>query len=326
MPQNTIPLGPDGGDPSNAGLPGEGIVDPHIHLRPFDQMVAGIASRPKWPVYGVTAVTVGLAWAWVTFLAAGASAPFGGEALGPGMGLADRLFNALQVDPAQSPILAKLIELCTPANDGVVSLPGFFISVGMWFAMSLAMMLPSAAPMMRTYADIADVAAQKGEKVVSVSVLAAGYLAVWLVFSVAGAAVQRGLMALNLIDNTVLPISGVLAAVILAGAGLYQFSSLREACLEKCRNPFSIIFGQWSTRPARIFRLGVQQGVFCVGCCWALMLVMLVVGTMNLAWMAFLTLFAIIEKSGTGKVTSRVSGGILLGWGGILLALSVWSA
>ena len=71
-----------------------------------------------------------------------------------------------------------------------------------------------------------------------------------------------------------------------------------------------------------IFRLGVGQGVFCVGCCWALMLVMLVVGTMNLAWMAFFTLFAIVEKSGSGKVTSRVSGVILLAWGGILFITS----
>ncbi|TIQ24742.1 MAG: DUF2182 domain-containing protein, partial [Mesorhizobium sp.] len=87
-------------------------------------------------------------------------------------------------------------------------------------------------------------------------------------------------------------------------AGLFQFSGLKQACLKKCRNPFSILFANWSVNPARIFRLGAEQGIWCLGCCWALMLVMFAVGVMNIFWMALIGLFTLIEKQTTGRVAS----------------------
>ena len=229
----------------------------------------------------------------------------------------------LMPDVTTSPIIAFVLKICTPQSIQSLSLVTFFSIALMWMLMSVAMTLPSAAPMLRTYADIADVAAQKGEPVVSVLVLAGGYLATWGLFSLLAAAAQMALMAIGWIADPIFPVQSFLGGVILMGAGFYQFSNLKNACLEKCRNPFSILFGRWSSETSGVFKLGTEQGLYCVGCCWALMLVMLVVGTMNLAWMAFFALFTIAEKSGKGPVTSRWSGGILLVWGAALVLISV---
>jgi predicted metal-binding membrane protein len=149
-------------------------------------------------------------------------------------------------------------------------------------------------------------------------VLAAGYLSVWLAAAVFFATLDialRSLTAAALVASA----SPWIAAVLLAIAGLYQFSALKEACLKKCRMPFPILFARWSTRPAAIFRLGFDEGVWCFGCCWALMLVMFAVGTMNLFWMVLLALFAIVEKQMRGKLVGRLAGTILLVWAGALL-------
>ena len=118
------------------------------------------------------------------------------------------------------------------------------------------------------------------------------------------------------------PVTGYAAVAALGIAGLYQFSGLKEACLKKCRNPFAILFSRWSSRPSRIFRLGVEQGVWCLGCCWALMLVMFAVGTMNIFWMALIGLFTVVEKQTSGRFATRLAGAILLVWATALLLVS----
>ncbi len=108
----------------------------------------------------------------------------------------------------------------------------------------------------------------------------------------------------------------------LCSRGAYQFSHLKQACLEKCRNPFATLFARWTTSRQGIFRLGVQQGVWCLGCCWALMLVMFAVGMMNMFWMALIGLFTLIEKQTAGRLPTRVAGAILLVWAVALLVVS----
>jgi predicted metal-binding membrane protein len=115
------------------------------------------------------------------------------------------------------------------------------------------------------------------------------------------------------------PVVGIAGALALLIAGLYQFSSLKEACLKKCKNPFSVLFANWSVRPASVFRLGVAQGLWCLGCCWALMLVMFAVGVMNVFWMALIGLFTLIEKQTASRVPTRLAGAILLVWAAALL-------
>jgi predicted metal-binding membrane protein len=112
---------------------------------------------------------------------------------------------------------------------------------------------------------------------------------------------------------------GIAAGLILILAGAYQFSALKEACLTKCRNPFTTLFARWQTRTAGVFKLGMEQGLWCLGCCWALMLIMLAVGSMNVIWMAVLTLFTFLEKTGSGRVTSRIVGAIVGLWGVALI-------
>lgn len=289
----------------------------------LDRSVARIARRPRWLAYGAGGVLVALGWIWLTVMASISAAYEPAGSTGPGMEWLGQWLPGISERIADSELTALFLAICAPAVAGVGGPGTFVLLVAMWFLMSVAMMLPTATPMLRTYSDIADVAAKKGEQAVGLSVLAAGYLTVWLAFSVLAAAFQLLLIRTGAAFGPAVPVSGVLGSAILAGAGLYQFSSLKNACLEKCRNPFTILFANWSDKTAGIFRLGGQQGLYCLGCCWALMMVMLVVGTMNVIWMVFFTLFALLEKSVSGKVTSRVTGSILIAWAAMMAMLSM---
>ena len=199
------------------------------------------------------------------------------------------------------------IALCQPIGaGGALELA---LVLGMWAAMTLAMMLPTAAPMILTYAEIADTAAGKGEPAASPLLLTAGYAAVWLGFAFAATATQFALTQVALLDAG--RASPWLAGAILLGAGLYQFSSFKQACLTLCQRPFPFFFANWTAQPRGVFRFGLRQGLSCLGCCWAMMLVMFAAGAMNAIWMAALGLLMTIEKMAT---TPRVSHAIGVGF------------
>jgi predicted metal-binding membrane protein len=178
---------------------------------------------------------------------------------------------------------------------------GFAIVALMWGAMTLAMMLPSASPMILTYAEIADTAARKHEHIVSPFMLATGYLVVWLGFAAAATLAQFAFTRAALLDSGMQSASGLFSGAIFIGAGVYQFSALKHACLTQCQSPFPFFFANWATTPRGVFRLGVRQGLYCLGCCWAMMLVMFAVGVMNVIWMAALGVLMTFEKIGSGK-------------------------
>jgi predicted metal-binding membrane protein len=199
----------------------------------------------------------------------------------------------------------------------------------MWCAMALAMMVPTAGPMVMTYAQIADTAARKGEPVASPLMLVGGYVAVWLGFSLAATVLQDLLVRAALLDPALLAAGGLLSGATFLAAGAYQFSALKHACLTRCQRPFPFFFANWTPRPAGVFRLGLRQGFYCVGCCWVMMLVMFAVGVMNVAWMAMLGIVMAIEKVGTGLRFTRMVGAALLAIGVVVLAWSIaghWSA
>ena len=192
------------------------------------------------------------------------------------------------------------IALCQPMGvGGGLELALVF---AMWVAMTLAMMLPTAAPMVLTYAEIADTAARKGEPAASPLSLTAGYTAVWIGFAAVATALQFALTQFALIDagraNT------WLAGAIFLAAGLYQFSKLKHACLTQCQRPFPFFFANWTAEPCGVFLLGLRQGLACLGCCWAMMLVMFAAGAMNVIWMAALGVLMTVEKMTT---TARFS-------------------
>lgn len=194
----------------------------------------------------------------------------------------------------------------------------------MWMAMTLAMMLPTAGPMILTYADIAETAWRKRESIVSPLVLVGGYLAVWLGFALAAAAVQLALMsgaAAAVPARWSLP----LAALLMIVAGLYQFSALKQSCLSACQHPFPFFFANWTDRAGGVFRLGLRQGLHCLGCCWALMALMLAAGAMNIVWMAVLAIVMVTEKMSATARFSRAVGAILIAAGLGTAVAALWN-
>jgi predicted metal-binding membrane protein len=195
----------------------------------------------------------------------------------------------------------------------------------MWGAMTLAMMLPSASPMILTYAEIADTAARKHERIVSPFVLAAGYTVVWFGFAVMATLAQFVFTRAALLDSGMASASGLFSGAIFIGAGVYQFSALKHACLRQCQSPFPFFFTNWATTPRGVFRLGVKQGFYCLGCCWAMMLVMFAVGVMNVIWMAALGMVMTFEKIGIGRRFTHAVGAALI-VGGVAFVLTALAA
>jgi predicted metal-binding membrane protein len=286
------------------------MADDFRHLDAGGRLTARLAGETTRVVFG--AVWAAVVIAWLVLASMAASLP--PDSIGPG---AD-LIGALPF-PEIGGFAAAFARLCLSPATSDAGLPAYAALAAMWFTMAIAMMLPSAAPMIRTYCEIADTAAQSGKRVVHPVVLIAGYLAVWLLAALAFAGATIAIQSIAADRD---PLAGWTGAAVLAVAGLWQFSSLKDACLTKCRTPFATLFGGWTDRPAGIFRLGAEQGVWCIGCCWALMLVMFAVGIMNLFWMALIGVFAVVEKGENGRAISRAAGTILLVWAAALLVVS----
>jgi predicted metal-binding membrane protein len=198
--------------------------------------------------------------------------------------------------------------------------------VSMWWVMMIAMMTPSAAPLLLLYGLVLRHAAarnQPGVVHVSSVFLVIGYLAVWLAFSMGAAGLQYLLQRAGLISAMMLSSQNAwLSAFVLVGAGVYQLSPLKRACLSYCRGPVAFLTAHW--HPGRIgaFVMGLEHGAWCVGCCWMLMILLFVGGAMNLAWIALIALLVLVEKVIPHGVTmSRVAGGILIVWGLVTLGV-----
>jgi len=196
----------------------------------------------------------------------------------------------------------------------------------MWWIMMIAMMTPSAAPLVLLYGRVlrhAGAEARARTAYAPAAVLVLGYVAIWLLFAAAAATLQAALQSAGLISAMMLSsTSAVLSASVLIAAGLYQLSPLKHACLRHCRGPVAFLTTHW--RPGRIgaFVMGLQHGVWCVGCCWLLMALLFVGGVMNIAWIALLALLVLAEKvAAHGVAVSRAAGGILIVWGVATLAV-----
>jgi len=196
--------------------------------------------------------------------------------------------------------------------DGMAAMrgPPFTALLLMWWLMMAAMMLPSAAPAILLYARVRQIRGRDSD-IADTSVFVAGYLAVWLLFSVAAALAQRLATGSSMaLDNRLAE-----GAVLLA-AGLYQLSPVKDACLGECRSPAAFISRHW--RPGRqgAVLLGVRHGVYCLGCCWMLMALLFVGGIMNLLWVVALTIIVAIEKlAPRGPLIGKAMGVLFAGWG-----------
>jgi predicted metal-binding membrane protein len=190
----------------------------------------------------------------------------------------------------------------------------------MWAVMMAGMMLPSASPMLLMYGVAARRQASGPAAGREIYAAAAGYLAVWTLFSVAATAAQIVLSTQLAVSSMMTLTSPRVGALLLFAAGVYQLTPLKRLCLQKCRSPFGFLMHHWRGGAGGAFRMGMHHGVHCLGCCWALMLLRFVGGVMNLAVIAALTAFVAFEKfSPFGMQTAVVSGLLLVGLGGWIL-------
>ena len=203
-----------------------------------------------------------------------------------------------------------LASLCVVTPDSA----GFARIAAMWALMSAAMMAPTALPALATYDELS----HSGQT--RFGLLLAGYMVVWLGFSLLAAAVQMALFRAGLVSAFGDSMSGVLSGGLLLLAGAYQFSPLKAACLAKCRAPLGFFMQHWDEGA---WRNGLRLGLVCLGCCWALMALAFVGGVMNLAFMGLATAIMVIEKlPDLGRWLTRPLGGLLM-MGGLWWCLAV---
>jgi len=212
------------------------------------------------------------------------------------------------------------------AMGGMVMHPGAWspgygvVMLLMWWVMMIAMMTPSAAPMILLYAR-ATRHAQDGGRLqpgaASTAAFAAGYLLVWLGFSIGATLLLWLLERAGVLSATRMASTGAwFSGGLLIAAGLYQFSPLKNVCLRVCRAPAEFLSRHWRPGASGALRMGLEHGAFCVGCCWVLMALLFVGGVMNLLWIAVLAILVLAEKvAPAGIWVSRVVGAVLVVWG-----------
>jgi predicted metal-binding membrane protein len=205
--------------------------------------------------------------------------------------------------------------------------PGYALfMVSMWWLMMIAMMLPSAAPMVLLHAAVTRKglarADHTGPNVPSHRLLSAttafiaGYLAVWGAFSVVAVVVQWALERGSLLSVMMMSTSKLLGSGLLVAAGVWQLTPFKAVCLRHCRSPIRFLSTHWRTGAGGAFRMGIEHGVFCLGCCWFLMALLFYGGVMNLLWIIGLALLVLAEKMmPAGVAFGRVTGLLLIAWG-----------
>jgi predicted metal-binding membrane protein len=187
----------------------------------------------------------------------------------------------------------------------------------MWAVMMVAMMLPSAAPMIENYATI--VRYRTAAPWWHVALFTAGYIVVWTLFSVFATIGQLLLQRVGMVTNAMTTVP-LISACLLILAGIYQITPLKDLCLTGCRSPIGFFMTEWRDGPSGALRMGLRNGVMCVGCCWLLMILLFVFGVMNLIWIAALSAFVLLEKLlPSGRLIARGSGVAMIAAGIALL-------
>lgn len=226
-------------------------------------------------------------------------------------------------------IVAALLWWMLAASMGSMEMsteltPGVFVGTSvMWVIMMLAMMLPAMAPVMVQYAKLAAKETQGLRLVWRVTVFALGYFALWGVVSVvlAGGQLLAAQTDFFTMGGTVA--TPLVTGILLIVAGLWQFTPIKDVCLTHCRRPLAWLIAHWHGGIGGALRMGMHHGAYCVGCCVALMGLMFVFGAMNVLWMAIIAAYFVAEKiAPAAERWSRIVGWILLGAGGVTLALS----
>jgi predicted metal-binding membrane protein len=186
----------------------------------------------------------------------------------------------------------------------------------MWGEMMLAMMLPSATPMILTFAKIQRNRREREQPFVATGIFVFGYLAVWIGFSAVAAVLQWALHAKALLSPMMVSTSPWLGGGLLIAAGIFQWTPLKNTCLAGCCSPMSFLMTSWREGKRGAFAMGLKQGVHCMGCCWFLMLLLFVAGVMNIWWIALITILVLLEKTvPRGLLVGKLAGILFTAWG-----------
>jgi predicted metal-binding membrane protein len=186
----------------------------------------------------------------------------------------------------------------------------------MWVIMMVAMMVPSAAPMILLFAAVSRKRREQERPFVSTGIFLLGYLVVWSVFSAVATIVQWHLHEAALLTPMMVSASPLLSGATLTVAGIFQLTPLKHTCLKHCRSPLGFLLTDWRDGAWGAFLMGLRHSSYCLGCCWLLMALLFVAGVMNLAWLAVITIFVLLEKvAPVGMHLSRGTGLLLTGWG-----------
>jgi predicted metal-binding membrane protein len=240
--------------------------------------------RDRWLIGGALGLTIALCWAWIV--------PMGRDMYGSMQGASAWMMT----DRWDAAHLALLFA--------------------MWVVMMAGMMLPSAAPTLLLYAGVVRKSPEAARAHARVYAFAGGYLLVWTAFSLAATVLQRLLAHLLLLSPMMESQSRAFGGLLLIAAALYQLTPFKRTCLESCRAPAAFIAHHWRPGVGGGFRLGLAHGLSCLGCCWALMLLLFVGGVMNLWWIGALTVFVLLEKlAPLGAQGGRLSGLLIIALG-----------
>ena len=212
-----------------------------------------------------------------------------------------------------------VVQLMMPVDAAWSPATGAAVVV-MWACMMFAMMLPSAAPMILTFDSLERRAAEAGQATSRSLAFAGAYLLVWLGYSALAAGAQWGLQASAMLTPMIVSSSQWLTAGLLILAGLYQLTPLKQACLRHCRTPLGFLMAEWRDGTRGALAMGLRHGLYCAGCCWALMLLLFVAGVMNPVWIVFLTVLVALEKWPRLPIwATRLLGAALLSAGAAIL-------
>jgi len=252
-----------------------------------------VLRRDRLVIAAGLAGTTALAWAYMFYLAA---------------------------QMGEMPMSSDMGEMAMPQMQswGPVDLALQFV---MWSVMMVAMMVPSAAPMILIFAKVERNRRNSESPVAPTAAFVLGYLLVWTAFSALATLAQWGLHSAALLSPMMVSTSRVLGGGLLIAAGIFQWTPLKRACLHHCRSPLHFFMAEWRTGTSGALVMGSHHGAYCVGCCWALMALLFVAGVMNLLWVAAIAGFVLIEKIvRRGEAVGRIAGVALVASGLAMLA------
>jgi predicted metal-binding membrane protein len=257
--------------------------------------LATAVRRDRVVIIAALAGVTGLAWLYLRALAADMAAM-------PGADMPDMPDMVMATAPVPWTATAVMLTLV------------------MWWVMMAGMMLPSAAPMILTFATVNRRKRERGQPFVPTTAFVGGYLIAWGAFSVIATLAQWGLQDAALLSATAAATSPRLAGTLFLAAGLYQLTPLKYACLKQCRSPFDLVINGWRDGVAGALGMGVAHGLYCLGCCCVLMALLFAEGVMNLVWVAAIAAFVLIEKLfPAGQWLARLGGILMLAFGTYLL-------